>query len=82
MAFELCWIIDIPEGDLCAAIQLIAVAYALRFDNRGRNDYDGIGSRDRTGFGKFEHSGYSRWCNRSDEDDWSKPLPPSERLEQ
>ncbi|XP_068389226.1 ATP-dependent RNA helicase DDX3X-like [Eschrichtius robustus] len=55
-----------------------------RFDDRGRNDYDGFGSRgDRTGFGNFERSGHSRWCDRSDEeDDWSKPLPPSERLEQ
>lgn len=53
-----------------------------RFDDHGRNDYDGIGGRDRTGFGKFERSGHSRWSDRSDEDDWSKPLPPSERLEQ
>uniref|UniRef100_A0A8D2DWT1 RNA helicase n=1 Tax=Sciurus vulgaris TaxID=55149 RepID=A0A8D2DWT1_SCIVU len=54
-----------------------------RFDDRGRTDYDGIGSRgDRTGFGKFERSGHSRWCDKTDEDDWSKPLPPSERLEQ
>uniref|UniRef100_A0A8C8YCV7 RNA helicase n=1 Tax=Prolemur simus TaxID=1328070 RepID=A0A8C8YCV7_PROSS len=54
-----------------------------RFDDRGRNDYDGIGSRgDRSGFGKFERGGNSRWCDKSDEDDWSKPLPPSERLEQ
>lgn len=22
------------------------------------------------------------WCDKSDEDDWSKPLPPSGRLEQ
>nr|WEU67738.1 ATP-dependent RNA helicase DDX3Y [Peromyscus leucopus] len=53
-----------------------------RFDDHGRSDYDGIGSRDRTGFGKFERSGHSRWGDRTDEDDWSKPLPPSERLEQ
>ncbi|XP_052027962.1 ATP-dependent RNA helicase DDX3Y isoform X3 [Apodemus sylvaticus] len=53
-----------------------------RFDDHGRSDYDGIGGRDRTGFGKFERSGHSRWGDRSDEDDWSKPLPPSERLEQ
>nr|BAE00317.1 unnamed protein product [Macaca fascicularis] len=53
-----------------------------RFDDRGRSDYDGIGSRgDRSGFGKFERGGNSRWCDKSDEDDWSKPLPPSERLE-
>lgn len=53
-----------------------------RFDDPGRSDYDCIGSRDRSGFGKFERSGYSRWGDKSDEDDWSKPLPPSERLEQ
>ncbi|KAM5195341.1 ATP-dependent RNA helicase DDX3X isoform 1-T1 [Hipposideros larvatus] len=54
-----------------------------RFDDRGRSDYDGIGSRgERSGFGKFERGGNSRWCDKSDEDDWSKPLPPSERLEQ
>ncbi|EHB16367.1 ATP-dependent RNA helicase DDX3Y [Heterocephalus glaber] len=52
-----------------------------RFDDRGQSDYGGVGSCDRTGFGKFESSGYSRWCDRSDEDDWSKPLPPSEHLE-
>uniref|UniRef100_A0A2I3SY43 RNA helicase n=1 Tax=Pan troglodytes TaxID=9598 RepID=A0A2I3SY43_PANTR len=53
-----------------------------RFDDRGRSDYDGIGNRDRPGFGRFERNGHSRWCDKSDEDDWSKPLPPSERLEQ
>ncbi|XP_057352295.1 ATP-dependent RNA helicase DDX3X-like [Manis pentadactyla] len=53
-----------------------------RFDDRGRSGYDGFGSRERTGFSKFECSGHSRWGDRSDEDDWSKPLPPSERLEQ
>ncbi|KAK2091905.1 ATP-dependent RNA helicase ddx3x [Saguinus oedipus] len=54
-----------------------------RFDDRGRSDYDRIGSRgDRCGFGKFERGGNSRWCDKSDEDDWSKPLPSSERLEQ
>lgn len=55
----------------------------FRFDDRGRSDYDGVGSRgDRTGFGKFDRSGHSRWGDRSDDDDWSKQLPPSERLEQ
>uniref|UniRef100_A0A2K6TDT3 RNA helicase n=1 Tax=Saimiri boliviensis boliviensis TaxID=39432 RepID=A0A2K6TDT3_SAIBB len=50
-----------------------------RFDGRGRSDYDGIDSRgDRSGFGKFGRGGNSRWY----EDDWSKPLPPSERLGQ
>uniref|UniRef100_A0A6I8NIY4 RNA helicase n=1 Tax=Ornithorhynchus anatinus TaxID=9258 RepID=A0A6I8NIY4_ORNAN len=53
-----------------------------RFDDRGRSDYDGMGSRDRSGFGKFERGGNSRWSDKSDEDDWSKPLPPSDRLEQ
>ncbi|XP_008575293.1 PREDICTED: ATP-dependent RNA helicase DDX3X-like [Galeopterus variegatus] len=53
-----------------------------RYDGRGRSDYDGFSSRgDRTGFGRFERSGHSRWCDKSDEDDWSKPLPPSEHLE-
>uniref|UniRef100_A0A2K5BUZ6 RNA helicase n=1 Tax=Aotus nancymaae TaxID=37293 RepID=A0A2K5BUZ6_AOTNA len=50
-----------------------------RFDDRGRSEYDGIGNRDRTGFGRYERSGHSRWCDKSDEDDWSKPLPPSIR---
>nr|XP_017500275.2 ATP-dependent RNA helicase DDX3X-like [Manis javanica] len=54
----------------------------VRFDDRGRSGYDDTGSCDRTGFSKFERSGHSRWCDRSDEDDWSKPLPPSEGLEQ
>lgn len=53
-----------------------------RFDDHGRSDYDGIGGRDRTGYGKFERNVNSRWGDRTDEDDWSKPLPPSERLEQ
>uniref|UniRef100_H0WAL9 RNA helicase n=1 Tax=Cavia porcellus TaxID=10141 RepID=H0WAL9_CAVPO len=53
-----------------------------RFDDRGRSGCDSAGSRDRAGFGKFQRSEHSRWCERSDEDDWSKPLPPSERLEQ
>ncbi|XP_037678706.1 ATP-dependent RNA helicase DDX3X-like isoform X4 [Choloepus didactylus] len=54
-----------------------------RFDDRGRSDCDGIGNHgDRMGFGRFECGGYSRWCDKSDEDDWSKALPPSERLEQ
>ncbi|XP_032618223.1 ATP-dependent RNA helicase DDX3X isoform X6 [Chelonoidis abingdonii] len=55
-----------------------------RFEDRGRGgDYDGIGSRgDRGGFGRFDRGGNSRWSEKSDEDDWSKPLPPSDRLEQ
>ncbi|XP_041493098.1 ATP-dependent RNA helicase DDX3Y isoform X3 [Microtus oregoni] len=53
-----------------------------RFDDHGRSDYDGIGGRDRTGYGKFDRSVHSRWGDKTDEDDWSKPLPPSERLEQ
>ncbi|NWV63108.1 DDX3X helicase, partial [Malurus elegans] len=40
------------------------------------------GDYDRSGFGRFDRGGNSRWCDKSDEDDWSKPLPPSERLEQ
>ncbi|KAM7180595.1 ATP-dependent RNA helicase DDX3X isoform 4-T4 [Macrochelys suwanniensis] len=55
-----------------------------RFEDRGRGgDYDGIGSRgDRGGFGRFDRGGNSRWSEKSDEDDWSKPLAPSDRLEQ
>nr|XP_025045860.1 ATP-dependent RNA helicase DDX3X isoform X4 [Pelodiscus sinensis] len=55
-----------------------------RYDDRGRGgDYDGIGSRgDRSGFGRLDRGGNSRWSEKSDEDDWSKPLPPSDRLEQ
>ncbi|XP_016161419.1 PREDICTED: ATP-dependent RNA helicase DDX3X [Ficedula albicollis] len=48
-----------------------------RYEERGRG-----GDYDRSGFGRFERGGNSRWCDKSDEDDWSKPLPPSERLEQ
>ncbi|NXY62658.1 DDX3X helicase, partial [Callaeas wilsoni] len=40
------------------------------------------GDYDRSGFSRFDRGGNSRWCDKSDEDDWSKPLPPSERLEQ
>ena len=61
---------------------VICLLVLFRFDDRGRNDCEGIGSRDRTGFGRFERSGHSRWCDKLDDDDWSKPLPPSERLEQ
>ncbi|XP_067401244.1 ATP-dependent RNA helicase DDX3X isoform X6 [Emydura macquarii macquarii] len=55
-----------------------------RYEDRGRGgDYDGIGSRgDRGGFGRFDRGGNSRWSEKSDEDDWSKPLAPSDRLEQ
>ncbi|XP_066478545.1 ATP-dependent RNA helicase DDX3X isoform X6 [Tiliqua scincoides] len=56
-----------------------------RFDDRGRSsDFDGTGSRgDRSGFGRFDRGGgNSRWSDKCDEDDWSKPLAPSERMEQ
>ncbi|XP_026529836.1 ATP-dependent RNA helicase DDX3X isoform X2 [Notechis scutatus] len=56
-----------------------------RFDDRGGrcNDLDGIGSRgDRSSFGRFDRGGNSRWSDKNDEDDWSKPLAPSERMEQ
>lgn len=50
----------------------------FRYEERGRG-----GDYDRSGFGRFDRGGgNSRWCDKSDEDDWSKPLPPSERLEQ
>uniref|UniRef100_U3FZ34 RNA helicase n=1 Tax=Micrurus fulvius TaxID=8637 RepID=U3FZ34_MICFL len=55
-----------------------------RFDDRGGrcSDFDGIGSRgDRSCFGRFDRGGNSRWCDKNDEDDWSKPLAPSERVE-
>uniref|UniRef100_A0A8C0FTZ7 RNA helicase n=2 Tax=Strigidae TaxID=30459 RepID=A0A8C0FTZ7_BUBBB len=48
-----------------------------RYEERGRG-----GDYDRSGFGRFDRGGNSRWSDKSDEDDWSKPLPPSERLEQ
>ncbi|KAM6149272.1 LOW QUALITY PROTEIN: ATP-dependent RNA helicase DDX3X-like [Rhynchocyon petersi] len=55
-----------------------------KFDDHGHSDFDGVGSRgDRTSsFAMFDRSGCSSWCDRSDEDDWSKPLPPSDCLEQ
>ncbi|XP_062982604.1 ATP-dependent RNA helicase DDX3X isoform X1 [Elgaria multicarinata webbii] len=56
-----------------------------RFDERGGrgSDLDGISSRgDRSAFGRFDRGGNSRWSDKSDEDDWSKPLAPSERMEQ
>ncbi|XP_044297357.1 ATP-dependent RNA helicase DDX3X isoform X5 [Varanus komodoensis] len=55
-----------------------------RFDDRGGrgSDLDGISRGDRSAFGRFDRGGNSRWCDKSDEDDWSKPLPPSERMEQ
>lgn len=49
----------------------------FRYEERGRG-----GDYDRSGFGRFDRGGNSRWSDKSDEDDWSKPLPPSERLEQ
>ncbi|NWY32955.1 DDX3X helicase, partial [Pheucticus melanocephalus] len=49
----------------------------------GRRERGRGGDYDRSGFGRFDRGGgNSRWCDKSDEDDWSKPLPPSERLEQ
>ncbi|ERE73744.1 putative ubiquitin carboxyl-terminal hydrolase FAF-X isoform 2 [Cricetulus griseus] len=72
-----------PHLDLLLQIILIEDSWQThRFDDHGRSDYDALGSRDRPGFVKFERSGHSRWGDRTDEDDWSKPLPPSERLEQ
>ncbi|XP_032076182.1 ATP-dependent RNA helicase DDX3X isoform X2 [Thamnophis elegans] len=57
-----------------------------RYDDGGgkcSSDFDGIGSRgDRSCFGRFDRSGNNRWCDKNDEDDWSKPLAPSERTEQ
>ncbi|XP_069745439.1 DEAD-box helicase 3 X-linked a isoform X3 [Narcine bancroftii] len=66
-----------------------------RYDDRGRgnaNDsaYDHFGSRnDRGGYGRMDRGygsregGNSRWIeDKRDEDDWSKQLPPNERMEQ
>ncbi|KAJ7405474.1 ATP-dependent RNA helicase DDX3X [Willisornis vidua] len=61
------------ESDLYRLVKLTLVLY----EERGRG-----GDYDRSGFGRFDRGGNSRWCDKSDEDDWSKPLPPSERLEQ
>ncbi|XP_056414123.1 ATP-dependent RNA helicase DDX3X isoform X2 [Hyla sarda] len=54
-----------------------------RSDDRRTDGYDGgANSSDRGGFGRFDR-GSSRWANeRSDEDDWSKPLAPNDRVEQ
>uniref|UniRef100_A0A8D0GJ54 RNA helicase n=1 Tax=Sphenodon punctatus TaxID=8508 RepID=A0A8D0GJ54_SPHPU len=54
-----------------------------RFDDRGRGgDFESAGSRgDRSSFGRFDRGGNSRWSDKYDEDDWSKPLAPSERVE-
>ncbi|NXG41207.1 DDX3X helicase, partial [Psilopogon haemacephalus] len=50
--------------------------------SRGGRQRGRGGDYDRSGFGRFDRGGGSRWSDKSDEDDWSKPLPPSERLEQ
>ncbi|XP_069802196.1 ATP-dependent RNA helicase DDX3X isoform X1 [Dendropsophus ebraccatus] len=54
-----------------------------RSDDRRTDGFDGIGNRsDRGGFGRFDR-GSSRWTDeRNDEDDWSKPLAPNDRIEQ
>lgn len=45
-----------------------------------------MGTRsDRGGFGRFDRGGggSSRWADeRNEEDDWSKPLAPNDRVEQ
>ncbi|KAJ7410876.1 ATP-dependent RNA helicase DDX3X [Pitangus sulphuratus] len=56
---------------------LLCLVVHRKYEERGRG-----GDYDRSGFGRFDRGGNSRWCDKSDEDDWSKPLPPSERLEQ
>lgn len=67
-------------------MDLMQYCMMFRFDDRGGrcSDFDGIGSRgDRSSFGgRFDRGGNSRWCDKNDEDDWSKPLAPSERVEQ
>ncbi|KAM5181136.1 ATP-dependent RNA helicase DDX3X isoform 2-T2 [Mantella aurantiaca] len=54
-----------------------------RSDDRRIDGFDGIGSRsDRGGVGRYA-GGNSRWNDdRNDEDDWSKPLAPNDRIEQ
>ncbi|XP_071993892.1 ATP-dependent RNA helicase DDX3X isoform X1 [Engystomops pustulosus] len=56
---------------------------ARRSDDRRTDGFDGMGNRsDRGGFGKYDR-GSSRWTDeRNDEDDWSKPLAPNDRIEQ
>ncbi|XP_053313426.1 ATP-dependent RNA helicase DDX3X isoform X2 [Spea bombifrons] len=54
-----------------------------RSDDRRVDGFDGAGNRaDKGGFGRFDR-GNSRWSDeRNDEDDWSKPLAPNDRIEQ
>ncbi|XP_063306197.1 ATP-dependent RNA helicase DDX3X isoform X2 [Pelobates fuscus] len=54
-----------------------------RSDDRRPDGFDGVSSRgDRSGFGRFS-GGSSRWSDeRNEEDDWSKPLAPNDRVEQ
>ncbi|KAM8974918.1 ATP-dependent RNA helicase DDX3X isoform 1-T1 [Pelodytes ibericus] len=54
-----------------------------RSDDRRTDSFDGVGGRsDRGGFGRFDR-GNSRWSDeRNEEDDWSKPLAPNDRMEQ
>lgn len=59
------------------------------FSDRGsgtRRPEDAMGARsDRGGFGRFDRGGggSSRWADeRNEEDDWSKPLAPNDRVEQ
>ncbi|KAF4797810.1 ATP-dependent RNA helicase DDX3X [Turdus rufiventris] len=73
-----------PSGahEICLSSSTAPVVFMLKlefqlYEERGRG-----GDYDRSGFGRFDRGGNSRWCDKSDEDDWSKPLPPSERLEQ
>ncbi|GAB0178339.1 ATP-dependent RNA helicase DDX3X [Grus japonensis] len=62
---------------LMLKLRVLGVNNRIRYEERGRG-----GDYDRSGFGRFDRGGNSRWSDKSDEDDWSKPLPPSERLEQ
>ncbi|KAG9485625.1 ATP-dependent RNA helicase DDX3X isoform X2 [Eleutherodactylus coqui] len=54
-----------------------------RSDDRRTDGFEGMGNRsERGGFGRFDR-GSSRWTDeRNDEDDWSKPLAPNDRIEQ
>lgn len=55
----------------------------LRSDDRRLDGFDGVGGRsDRTAIGRYDR-GNSRWSDeRNEEDDWSKPLAPNDRVEQ
>ncbi|XP_018411833.1 PREDICTED: ATP-dependent RNA helicase DDX3X isoform X4 [Nanorana parkeri] len=54
-----------------------------RSDDRRMDSFDGVAGRsDRSAIGRYDR-GNSRWNDeRNEEDDWSKPLAPNDRVEQ